>query len=884
MRHKKIGFFKTLVSVPLILFMSACLEQPSEDKESAGGSGGDQSRNGITVAAPTWTQVLPSARSNINDITLQGSATIGTTVGLYTNPTCTSRLQTTTADISGHFTFRTSVTNNSVSTFYANASLSGSASACSTGITFTEDSTAPNQPILTGSTPTSPSSVNNFTLSGTAEANSIVTIFNSVNCSGTPLATGTTNTSGNFSLALTVLDNTSTTFYARATDAASNASACSSTSVTYIENSTPPSNPQLLTFSPLSQRNNNSPHLSGTTTPRVSVNVFTDALCSSGTPTTGLSDANGNFDISLSVADDTTTNFYVQATNTAGKSDCVGPNVYVEDSTAPATPTVRASTPNSPSDNNAPTISGVAEADSSITIFSDPTCATTMGSTTTNSLGNWSYTSSSLADNSTTTFYAKSTDASSNSSNCSTTFVSYNVYSIPEGVAYLTATQTTNSTNLNQVTAYPLSWSTARYHSTYYSYSSVTNPEKLVIASAGDYLVSITIPLSGAVTRARVQANIRVNGINKDFGQVSHGLITNSGGHDTSSLQLTVLLNGLAVNDSIDVTTKLLNGAGIVTTPQATLFVQNIPSNRDIFSATATRTVGSTDINTNVSAFQWTDVVKDANYTHSNSSNTENIILGSNGNYLMFFNFPTNDNNPNRDNNQRVRILKSGVMIPGGEAKQGIIVGTGSDTNSSLTWSGLMYNAAATNIVTVDSAAEANNNPVVVATNMKGHLYIEKLPDAVDTYSGRGTTLTTNSNYNSAAQSLQFSTDDIIDTSTFTHTTSSNSQNIKVLKAGDYQLTLNTSVVAVPTFSDGNFTTTVKVNGLAVTGASSSTHYISNTNGHTESSGTLHFLLRNLAANDVITIGAAQEAANGTMLQNTSHILFMRKLTNSASP
>ena len=85
----------------------------------------------------------------------------------------------------------------------------------------------------------SPANDNSPTISGTAEAGSTVNLYATSDCSGAPEATGT---AAAFATGFTVAvsDDSSTTFKATATDAAGNVSGCSSSSVTYVEDSTDP--------------------------------------------------------------------------------------------------------------------------------------------------------------------------------------------------------------------------------------------------------------------------------------------------------------------------------------------------------------------------------------------------------------------------------------------------------------------------------------------------------------------------------------------------------------------------------------------------------------------------------------------------------------------
>ena len=99
------------------------------------------------------------------------------------------------------------------------------------------DAAAP-LPILTGSSPASPANDNAPKILGTAPPRHDSDPVTDAACSGVPVAT---DAAANFpapGIAVVVADNSTTTFFATATDMGGNASACSTTSVTYVEDST----------------------------------------------------------------------------------------------------------------------------------------------------------------------------------------------------------------------------------------------------------------------------------------------------------------------------------------------------------------------------------------------------------------------------------------------------------------------------------------------------------------------------------------------------------------------------------------------------------------------------------------------------------------------
>jgi subtilisin family serine protease len=98
------------------------------------------------------------------------------------------------------------------------------------------DHTAPLKPSLTGTTPESGDNENHPRIIGTAEAGSTVTVFKSLECAGSPIATGTATQLAGAGIEITVPDNSITFLSASTTDAARNKSACSN-AISYLEDS-----------------------------------------------------------------------------------------------------------------------------------------------------------------------------------------------------------------------------------------------------------------------------------------------------------------------------------------------------------------------------------------------------------------------------------------------------------------------------------------------------------------------------------------------------------------------------------------------------------------------------------------------------------------------
>jgi Bacterial Ig-like domain len=180
----------------------------------------------------------------------------------------------------------------------------------------------PTPPCLNGTTPASPANDNSPRIFGSAEAGTTVNLYVDSGCTDPPVTSGSASNFAFPGIAVSVADDSTTHFYARATDGV-NTSACSSTltgpsaSVTYVEDSTPP----LVSV-------DSGP--TGTTTDATPTFTFSgsDAVgpvgfqCSidTGTPSFGACSGPGNSDTPASALADGSYAFRVRATDGAGNS------------------------------------------------------------------------------------------------------------------------------------------------------------------------------------------------------------------------------------------------------------------------------------------------------------------------------------------------------------------------------------------------------------------------------------------------------------------------------------------------------------------------------------------------------------------------------------
>src|SRR5439155_15818695 len=188
----------------------------------------------------------------------------------------------------------------------------------------------------------------------TAEAGSTVKLYTTSDCSGTPVANGSAASFSSPGFAVTVSDNTSTTYKATATDAANKSAACSA-GFTYVEDSTVPAAPSGLGSTPASPANNNNPSITGSAESGSTVKLYTTSDCSGTPAANGSAAAFASPGFTVSVADNSSTTYKATATDAANNvSPCSSGFTYVEDSSVPAAPSGLGSTPASPANNNNP--------------------------------------------------------------------------------------------------------------------------------------------------------------------------------------------------------------------------------------------------------------------------------------------------------------------------------------------------------------------------------------------------------------------------------------------------------------------------------------------------------------------------------------------------
>jgi len=398
-------------------------------------SGGASATVGTTATSITYTVSFDQAVTGVDtsDFTVTGS---GTASGTVANVTGSGTTWTVTVNsLGGDGTLRLDLNNSG--TGIKNGSNVDIVSGFVSGATYTLDHTAPGAPAapdMTAGSDSGNSGIDNITsnttptFSGTAEANSTVVLYDTNG--STVLGTTTADGSGNWTITSSALSAGSHTLTSKATDAAGNTSLASTGLVVTIDTAAPvaPAAPDLTAATDTGSSStdnltkNTTPTFTGTAEANSTVTLYdTDGSTVLGTAS---ADASGNWAITSSALAAGSHTLTTKASDAAGNTSVASAGLVVTiDASAPgapsapdlsaATDTGRSSTDNI-TRNTTPTVSGTAEANSTVTLY-DTDGSTLLGTATADASGNWSITSSALAEGS-HTLSAKATDAAGNTS------------------------------------------------------------------------------------------------------------------------------------------------------------------------------------------------------------------------------------------------------------------------------------------------------------------------------------------------------------------------------------------------------------------------------------------------------------------------------------
>ena len=327
----------------------------------------------------------------------------------------------------GAWSYTTAVLPNGGHSLTATATdAAGNTGVASSALTVTIDTTAPAAPTITSFSTDSGvvgdgiTNDNTLTLTGTAEANSTVKVYDGATLLGSALASGT----GAWSYTTAVLPNGGHSLTATATDAAGNTGVASS-ALTVTIDTTAPVAPTITSFSTDSGvvgdgiTNDNTLTLTGTAEANSTVKVYDGATLLGS----ALASGTGAWSYTTAALPNGGHSLTATATDAAGNTGAASSALTVTiDTTAPAAPTITSFSTDSGvvgdgiTNDNTLTLTGTAEANSTVKVYDG---ATLLGSALASGTGAWSYTTAVLP-NGGHSLTATATDAAGNTGVAST--------------------------------------------------------------------------------------------------------------------------------------------------------------------------------------------------------------------------------------------------------------------------------------------------------------------------------------------------------------------------------------------------------------------------------------------------------------------------------
>ena len=370
-----------------------------------------------TIPAPSINTFSPDSRTvgdgitNATTLTLTGTAAANSTVAVLDG---TGQLGTTTANISGAWSFVASQLTDGTHSFTAVATdAAGNTSQASAAISVTVDTVAPNSPVITSDAVVN---TNEILLTGTAEANSTVNVFEGT----TLLGTVTANASGGWSFTTGPLSSGAHAFTATATDAAGNTSALSQ-AIDPIISVLPPS---IVAFSPDTGTvgdgvtNANQLTLTGTAVANSTVNIY-DGTTLLGTTT---SNSSGAWTIKTTTLVNGSHSFTATDTVSGTTSAASAALAVIVDTVAPAVKeSIAHDTGSSSTDKITSNDMLTGSGDPNAVVHFTVDGKAIAGTATADASGTWTFTPTSLADGS-HTIVASEADAAGNTGTASLAF------------------------------------------------------------------------------------------------------------------------------------------------------------------------------------------------------------------------------------------------------------------------------------------------------------------------------------------------------------------------------------------------------------------------------------------------------------------------------
>ncbi|TNF24043.1 MAG: hypothetical protein EP329_25995 [Deltaproteobacteria bacterium] len=264
-----------------------------------------------------------------------------------------------------------------------------------------------------------------------------------------------------------------------------------------------PAAPTLDGTDPASPANENGPTLSGRGDPGTTVRVHAGTTCAGAPVAEAVVDGEGAWSVIVEVGDDSSSAWSVDAVDPLSglASGCAEQTVsYVEDSTPPLTPNLTGTDPASPGPTTDFSVTALAEAGSTVALYTDPACTVAAGVSAVAAANGHVALPTSVPQGGTVTLRATATDKAGNTSSCSGPVTYHHDAEAPAPPTFTNSVPTSPS---DSVTA-PLLLGTAEASSTVTVYPTDDcsgAPAATTDAStAGLFTVTVTVAVNSATT------------------------------------------------------------------------------------------------------------------------------------------------------------------------------------------------------------------------------------------------------------------------------------------------------------------------------------------------------------------------------------------------
>jgi hypothetical protein len=588
----------------------------------------------------------------------------------------------------------------------------------------------PDPPVLSSINPASPANFNTPTVTGTTGAFFTIKLYSDPACNNEiTVAPTAADADGDFAVDANVPDNLPTTIYGTATNIIGNESACSASSQTFFEDSSPP-NPLLVTSTtPLSPSSLTTLTVNGQTEPNVAIEIFSDSGCNTSEGT-GTSAPDGSFSVTVN-APIGTTDFYAEATDSAGNtSPCSTGFVSYEayeiatgvawmsgdETMAPASPSNVNQFPGANMkwslgyyDSNYYSYSTATDPDrlyvgqdgdyliaatlplklTSVVLYRAAVRMEVFvnGSPVPGGIGESTYIRLSnhdessahvsvLASNLTAGNYIEvflemtSTDASVvEITGQASMYVEY--IEPARNIFAATSVETTAGASFNRNADDPMIWLETE-NAAGFIHDDLSNPENITLVDGGDYLVFVNVPLQSNGTRVSPKIQVQVGNSTVDGGEGQQGYIRNDTGHNNSSIHWFGMIFDAPAMSTFNVKTRAASTATTSTTvpagKEASLYIEKLDTSSNVIFTRATQLSGGDNWNpANEETILWVndDVIDNAVYRHDTADEIEFRV---DGDYLVVYNDNIYCDAADRQS-PNMRLLVDGAPQPGAQAK-----------------------------------------------------------------------------------------------------------------------------------------------------------------------------------------------------------------------